>query len=442
MSSFNYYSDDWRTWVFKQVDFFIKKNQCDRILDLLKKEIEQRPLGVETILHVYHSLMIHTGETYFAKKILRLYLSYNRSISLASQATFELPQFANSLTVLGRLGEAADQTASIIYLRRLKVLKNKLVLCVLPEANIANSAFLPYMSEAFEIVTDIENIMELRSVMPLAPYDSMYPYYSEEIFGHNNTFLKDIFPVVRKNRIPIKPFSLKDDTVEIAEPLLKRRFNFRTDDKFVVVHVREEGYFDRPHHALRNRSISSYVPAIKWLIAEGFKIFRIGNPKMSEIDKMTGLIDLTREALPGEVDIYLLAKATFYFGSSSGPFSLADQFGTPTLIFEELPYSARTNSIVHLMKIIDQKSGKIQTVSEIYRLLGLDSNAPRPFLEKGLIQVPLTANEILKITKDMVTKLPKLSKENPKTYPVADEVGKRFLGELDDSSLELLLDES
>ena len=45
-------------------------------------------------------------------------------------------------------------------------------------------------------------------------------------------------------------------------------------------------------------------------------------------------IDLTRSDRPSEVDIYLCAKNWFYFGSSSGPLSLAYQFGRPSLLID------------------------------------------------------------------------------------------------------------
>ena len=439
MFSINYYSDNWMNWIFLRVDTFCKRDEFDRIVDFLKVEVAKRPLERDVVRDIYHYLMINTTETKIAHQVLEIYLDFNNLIARENHSQFAIPQFVLASNTLERIGEAVDQTACVSHLHKLGKIGNKLVLCIPPQIKIANKAILPYLGDVFEIVTEISSLQELSSVIHLAPYDTMYPYYSSKIFGHNNGFLKKIFPELEKNKIEVKPFKLKEETTAKAQPILRKKFGLESNDKFAVFHLREEGYFDRPHHAFRNRSVSAYLPAIKWLISQGLKVVRIGNASMTKIDKITGLIDLTQHELPDEVDIQLLAEADFYFGSSSGPFSVADQFGTPTLIFDELPYSVRTNSIAHLMKFSHKKTGKIQTVSQINNLMGLDTNAPKPYLLQGLEPIVLDATEILCVTKEMVGNLPKLTPNSRQLYGVPEDIECRFLGHLDESSLEILI---
>ena len=194
MFSLNYYSDNWMNWIFLRVDTFCKRDEFDRIVDFLKVEVAKRPLERDVVRDVYHYLMINTSETKIAHQVLEVYLDFNNLIARENHSQFAIPQFAITSTGLERIGEAVDQAACVSHLHKLGKIRNKLVLCIPPQIKIANKAILPYLGDVFEIVTDISSLQELSSVLHLAPYDTMYPYYSSKIFGHNNAFLKKIFP--------------------------------------------------------------------------------------------------------------------------------------------------------------------------------------------------------------------------------------------------------
>ena len=88
------------------------------------------------------------------------------------------PMFDCYWALKSRIGELADQTAYVHFMRKLKKQPQKPVMCILKNTKIANQAFLPYLSDNFEIIRDINDLMFLKDIIPFSPFSTfIYKYY-------------------------------------------------------------------------------------------------------------------------------------------------------------------------------------------------------------------------------------------------------------------------
>lgn len=102
---------------------------------------------------------------------------------------------------------------------------------------------------------------------------------------------------------------------------------------FVCLHVREGGYaFRRDIADARNSNPLAYLPMIKRIIEEqGGQVVRLGDPSMTALPPMKGLIDLSRleNALP--LQAYAVSRARYFVATESGPTQIGCAFQTPTV---------------------------------------------------------------------------------------------------------------
>ena len=167
-------------------------------------------------------------------------------------------------------------------------------------------------------------------------------------------------------------------------------------------------FADANRHQARNVDPNNYTEAINWLLKSGLKVVRIGNSAMSQLPSCPGLIDLTQYKPPGEVDIYLCGAAKFYFGSSSGPYSAAYNFGIPSALTAALLYgNGRPNTFKQCLRLKNTKTQQIMNFSEIEEL-GLNSCESSIVLEKNNLEPIFPDNdENLNFVKEMVEYLEK-----------------------------------
>ena len=104
---------------------------------------------------------------------------------------------------------------------------------------------------------------------------------------------------------------------------------------FVALHVREYNSHTPNHNRLRaapNADIGTYMPAIRAIIARGGWVIRMGDPSMSVLQGLPGLVDYANSADKSEwMDVFLWAACKFFIGTSSGPLTVPASFGVPVL---------------------------------------------------------------------------------------------------------------
>jgi hypothetical protein len=279
-----------------------------------------------------------------ANEIVKIDQAATAKIRTIGVDRFGLPPIVEINWMLARVGEMLDQTALSYHYTKLGLLNQKPVLVVPPGTRISNLAFIPYLYDAFDVITDPKLCKYYRHMSKFCPF-SPYTYSYGSAAGHNGTFLNAAYDDLKAKGIPISPFKLKNSTMVCALEFLAQ-YGLSNNDEFIVLHLREEGYFDGYHHKYRNVNVDNYNESIDWLLKQGLKVVRIGHPKMSPMKPRPGFIDLTISERPSEVDIYLCAKAKFYYGSSSGPYSISFNFNVPSYL--QVLYSTDRRDLITL----------------------------------------------------------------------------------------------
>jgi putative glycosyltransferase (TIGR04372 family) len=106
------------------------------------------------------------------------------------------------------------------------------------------------------------------------------------------------------------------------------------DRPLVTLHVREatsKADVDRDKDVVRNASVAAYVPAIDWLVSEGYQVVRIGDPSMTPV-RREGVVDLAHApARSLGLDVFCVRRSAFFVATDSGPYNLALLCDTPCL---------------------------------------------------------------------------------------------------------------
>ena len=136
-----------------------------------------------------------------------------------------------------------------------------------------------------------------------------------------------------QHKNPFFYFSLSDSDIEKGRKMLNK-YNIPESAPIITLHVREGGYLqDDNHSSHRNLSIENYIPAINYLINEGFYIVRIGDKSMKRfVNPPPQLIDAPfHPEYTDFVEPYFTAVSKFFIGCGSGPADFAQSFGVPVL---------------------------------------------------------------------------------------------------------------
>jgi putative glycosyltransferase (TIGR04372 family) len=108
---------------------------------------------------------------------------------------------------------------------------------------------------------------------------------------------------------------------------------------WVALHAREADYHgvERPP---RNVDPLSYLAAAQAIIDRGGYVVRIGDPGMTPLPQIDGLIDYAHSQYRTDwMDIFIISKARFLLMSNSGPGSVAWLFGVPVAGTNWVPFS-------------------------------------------------------------------------------------------------------
>ncbi len=106
----------------------------------------------------------------------------------------------------------------------------------------------------------------------------------------------------------------------------------------VAMHIRESGY----HHTLLNpihdSDPRSYLKAAEAIIGRGGWVIRIGDPSMTPLPEMEGLIDYAHSPERADwLDVFIMGSSRFLLGCSSGPHAVPALFGGPVAAANWVP---------------------------------------------------------------------------------------------------------
>lgn len=139
-------------------------------------------------------------------------------------------------------------------------------------------------------------------------------------------------------------------------------FGVGPEERIVTLHGRQAGYRPNERHDMRNVDPAAYAPALRALVQRGYRVVRLGDPTMTPLPPIDGVIDYAVSAQKSEaLDVLLPAVAEFHIGSSSGLSVVPLLFGTPCLFLNWFPFDllpwGRSNWTV-LKPIVKLESGR------------------------------------------------------------------------------------
>ena len=412
----------------------VEKQYKDTLIQLLEEFFFQNPIRKPYLRMLYSLYIKEYGNLSLANEVARIYVEVTERIANNGKAILDLPLCFEEPTILPRIGEATDQAAYVHIMRQIGRITEKPILCIPQDGWLANEALLPYLEDCFELCMGDHAYRYFNWVKSFRPLSTFLYKFSDTQYGHNGQFFSDCHPELIKAGVDLAPFKLKDVTIEKAKMFLKQ-FGLKETDDFVVLHLRESGYFDGKQHELRNADVKKYIPAVEYLLDAGLKVIRIGHEKMTKMFERPGFIDLTKVEKPGEIDIFLCGAAKFYFGSGSGPLSVARNSGTPCCVVDLLYTGLGANSFCQFLKFKKIGEAPPLTIPEIedLGLFGIESAIP--YQKRNLTPQFSTSAEILKLVKEMMEWLDKgaIYHQNKKHTAYKDQLNIR--GGLSSNSL-------
>ncbi|MCX8129920.1 MAG: TIGR04372 family glycosyltransferase [Clostridia bacterium] len=126
------------------------------------------------------------------------------------------------------------------------------------------------------------------------------------------------------------------------------------DKPFVCFHNRDSAYLDYlnskvdwSYHDYRDSDIENYLPAINYLVQQGYYCIRMGQKVSKSIEfGSSKIIDYASEYRSDFGDIYLSAKCSLFLGSGTGISHVSTIFNKPCLMTNMIPVVFSPNPVV------------------------------------------------------------------------------------------------
>ena len=231
------------------------------------------------------------------------------------------------------------------------------------------AAIRNFVSLSARLLMHVEGLSNPAGLNSTIRYRPGSIFENVDILNHGDRAVLQI----PKSHVPVFESRLKDLGVS-------------RDSWFVCVHAREHGYAKvlKPynhktpysyHHEQedhRNVDIKDFFPAIEYIKSMGGIVVRMGDPTMTPIGDIDGVIDYPfteHWSLP--MDLYLVSKSRFVLGCNSGvSWCFPHCFNKPVLATNLscasntacFPYS---NNIFLFMHAVEKKTGRIVSPKEM-----------------------------------------------------------------------------
>lgn len=129
------------------------------------------------------------------------------------------------------------------------------------------------------------------------------------------------------------------DRLRRAYEALLAQIGWSQGDRVVCLHIREDIYdrggVNNVTQRFRNSDPKKFLKSIGHLVDAGYKVLRIGATGSHVFPPVPDYFDYANSALKSpDVDVAIMGNASFYFGTDSGPASVAYIFGRPVCIVD------------------------------------------------------------------------------------------------------------
>jgi len=297
-------------------------------------------------------------------------------------------------------GEMAAKLDLYLKARELGYFKSDRPILFAPPEDVVNQALIDGWKQYIQVVSDPDEIKKIQT-----DYGASWVYLDYYTVPDGRTLHRDIaHRAVQKQweaegRGPL--LEISEEQRKEGRKILKSQ-GVPEDAWFVVLHVREAGFFDEDtpwsYNRYRNASIETYIDAIKEIANRGGWVVRIGDPSMAPLVKMDRVIDYALGDFRSKwMDLFLIAESRFYFGMPSGPSSVAVAYGVPTVGTNWFPLGAwpfcKGDIFIH--KLLRRKdNGQIMSISECMKPPFFIAMEPMFFEAQGVELVDNTPEEI------------------------------------------------
>lgn len=193
-----------------------------------------------------------------------------------------------------------------------------------------------------------------------------------------------------------------DDRAELAPRL--ESMGVRPDGWFVALHMRELEYEHRFRmDPIRCVDPGTYVDAVRLVLDRGGQVVRIGDPSMTPLPKMPGLIDISRLRNSFELQCFIMSRARFHIGTDSGPSQIAGALKTPTLITNAVGLSGMNRGDVAMAKRRAFPDGRVLGSKGLAEIGGFTLDSIYPFELLGEpTMIENTAEDICRAVEHML----------------------------------------
>lgn len=225
----------------------------------------------------------------------------------------------------------------------------------------------PYKRPLATMTPHVTAILALPADMAGLPFDWFDPAYPHALWPESwveqGLTRPDLFltPGMMPNSSVIGPAPRlrMPPTVDDRLTLVLRRLGLAPDRWFACVHMREVGYAHRSGLD-DDRCVDplSYLPMIRSILDRGGQVVRLGDPSMTPLPRLPGLIDLSRVPDAFMLQACAVSHARFFVGTDSGATQLACSFKTPAATTNALGMGVWNDGDVMLEKRIYSADGE------------------------------------------------------------------------------------
>lgn len=246
------------------------------------------------------------------------------------------------------VGETGSQLDTYVKLVKLGFLPDRRGVVPTTVGSIANRAYLdlwrPHVTLAEDYQGDAARLQAFNPLVPLVRKGRGFHTSVAWSIAQQAWEAQDRPPLL----------TLPPEMLRRGRAFLKSCLGFGAADWFVALHMRDRGYGDRTGRSEddqqhRNQSLAPVVQALSEITDRGGWVIRLGHPQAPRLPDCPKVFDYAHFARRAPwLDLFFCAACRFFWGTASGPFSMAATFGVPVAAMNWTPMSMPPPSRDHL----------------------------------------------------------------------------------------------
>ncbi len=319
-------------------------------------------------------------------------------------------EFIGPGMVIGSVGNHF-QIENIIKAKKYGLRPSKKLFLLLNEnEKLRNPALFEYFEPELFVIREKETIQSLKMLeaMLTIPLGLCLP------MNDGCPFLDIAANQIEKEReklgVTDSFFLISDHHRELGLQALKK-LGLPDDAWYVTLHVREPGYRGETHknsgEKWRNANPLDYIKSIEAVTKAGGWVFRMGDPSMTPLPKMSQVIDYANNEIRSDwMDVFLGATCRFLIGTGSGYFHIPSFFGVPCIMTNFpgfAPYYGMKSHDMFLPRWLKSfKTKKLVTFEDYMSPPTSMLWTMKSFRDAGLEWVENTSEELEATTKEML----------------------------------------